>query len=176
MMHNEVMARAVTQLDNGLIAEAHTFSKKSRFSRPAARLLAAAACVTVIFCAVFAFFSSERIEVSVNGEAVSGRPLAVAYAQGGVSLNRSVPQELSVEIAIRTYKPISVNASDGFLAADTQNTDRKTLALTGDTTFVWTVENPDIGQEYFLSLGRKTGLMLSYDESLNNWTILKTRR
>ena len=171
-MNNEVMARAVTELDDGLIAGAHTFSKKRRFSRPAARLLAAAACVTVIFCAVFAFFSYERIEVSVNGETVSGQPIAVA----GSTLNRSVPQELSVEITIRTDKPISVEASDGFIGTNGSDTDRKTLALTGDTTLMWTVENPDIGQEYFLSLGRKTGLTLSYDESLNKWTILKTRR
>lgn len=171
-MNNEVMARAVTELDDGLIAGAHTFSKKRRFSRPAARLLAAAACITVVFCAVFAFFSSERIDVSVNGVEVSGRPLAVA----GASLNRSVPQELSVPMAVRTDKPISVEASDGFLATDTKNIHRKSLTLTGDTNLVWTVENPDIGQQYFLSLDRKTGLMLSYDESLNKWTILKTRR
>lgn len=171
-MNNEVMARAVTELDDGLIAGAHTFSKKSSFSRPAARLLAAAACVTVMLCAVLAFFSSERIDVSVNGEEVSGRPLAVA----GASLNRSVPQVLSVEIAIRTDKPISMKASDGFVGTDGSDAGGKTLALTGDSTFVWTVENPDIGQQYFLMLGRKTGLMLSYDESLNNWTILKTRR
>ena len=171
-MNNEVMARAVTELDDGLIAGAHTFSKKRRFSRPAARLLAAAACITVVFCAVFTFFSSERIDVSVNGEEVSGRPLAVA----GASLNRSVPQELSVPIAVRTDKPISVEASDGFLVTDTKNIHRKSLTLTGDTNLVWTVENPDIGQQYFLSLDRKTGLMLSYDESLNKWTILKTRR
>lgn len=171
-MNNEVMARAVTELDDGLIAGAHTFSKKSSFSRPATRLLAAAACVTVMLCAVLAFFSSERIDVSVNGEEVSGRPLAVA----GASLNRSVPQELSVELTIRTDQSISVEASDGFIGTDDSDIGRKTLALTGDSTFVWTVENPDIGQQYFLSLGRKTGLMLSYDESLNKWTILKTRR
>ena len=175
-MNNEFMARAVTELDDGLIAGAHTFSKKSSFSRPAARLLAAAVCITVVFCAVFAFFSSKRIEVSVNGETASGRPLVVAYAQGGSSLNRSVPQELSVPIAVRTDKPISVEVSDGFLVTDTKNIHRKSLTLTGDTNLVWTVENPDIGQQYFLMLGRKTGLMLSYDESLNKWTILKTRR
>lgn len=171
-MNNEVMARAITELDDGLIAGAHTFSKKSSFSRPAARLLATAACVTVMLCAVLAFFSFERIDVCVNGEEVSGRPLAVA----GASLNRSVPQELSVPIAVRTDKPISVEASDGFLVTDTKNIHRKSLTLTGDTNLIWTVENPDIDQQYFLMLGRKTGLMLSYDESLNNWTILKTRR
>ena len=176
MLNNESMARAVTQLDDGLIAQAHTFSPKSRFSRPVARFLSAAACITVVFCAVFAFFSYERIEVSVNGETVSGHPLAIASAQSVSVFNRSAPQALSVPIAVRTDKHISVNVSDGFLSTDTENTAGKTLALTGDTTFVWTVENPDIGQQYFLSLVRKTGLMLSYDESLNNWTILKTRR
>ena len=171
-MNNEVMARAVTELDDGLIAEAHTVSQKRKSRHFTVRLLAAAACVTVMLCAVLTFFSFERIEVSVNGEEVSGRPIAVA----GVSMNRSVPQELSVEIAIRTDKPISLKASDGFIGTDTQNAGGKTLALTGDTTFVWTMDNPDVGQEYFLSLDRKTGLMLSYDESLNKWTILKTRR
>lgn len=171
-MNNEVMARAVTELDDDLIAGAHTFSKKRSFSRTAARLLAAAACITVVLCAVIAFFSFERIEVSVNGEAVSGRPIAVA----GSTMTRSVPHQLSVEIAIRTDKPVSVEASDGYIGANGSDADRKTLALMGDATFVWTVENPDIGQQYFLSLDRKTGLMLSYDESLNKWTILKTRR
>lgn len=170
-MNNEVMARAVTELDDGLIAGAHTFSKRRSFGRLAARLLAAA-CITVVLCAVFSFFSFERIEVSVNGTAVSGRPIAVA----GSTMTRSVPLELSVEITIRTDKPISVEASDGFIGTNGSDTDRKTLALTGDTTLVWTVDNPDIGQQYFLSLDRKTGLMLSYDESLNKWTILKTRR
>lgn len=171
-MNNEVMARAVTELDDGLIAEAHTVSQKRKSRHFTVRLLAVAACVTVMLCAVLAFFSFERIEVSVNGEEVSGRPIVVA----GVSMNRSAPQELSVEISIRTDKPISLKASDGFIGTDTQNVGGKTLALTGDTTFVWTLENPDIGQAYFLSLDRKTGLMLSYDESLNKWTILKTRR
>ena len=175
-MNNEVMARAVTELDDALIAEAHTVSQKRKSRHFTVRLLAAAACVTVMLCAVLAFFSFERIEVSVNGEEVSGRPIAVAYVQGRSSLDRSAPQELSVEIAIRTDKPISLKASDGFIGTDTQNAGGKTLALTGDTTFVWTLENPDIGQEYFLTLDRKTGLMLSYDESLNKWTILKTRR
>ena len=60
-MNNEFMARAVTELDDGLIAGAHTFSKKSSFSRPAARLLAAAACITVVFCAVFASLLENRL-------------------------------------------------------------------------------------------------------------------
>lgn len=170
-MNNEIMARAVTELDDALIADAHTFSKKSRYNRPASRLLAAA-CITVVICAVFAFLFYERIEVSVNGETVSGRPLVVA----GSSLNRSVPQELSVDITIRTDKPVIVKASDGFIGTDDPGADRKTLEINEDTTLVWTLKNPDIGQRYFLSLDRETDLMLSYDESLNKWTIIKTRR
>ena len=83
----------------------------------------------------------------------------------------ALPITASAEISNET-----VTAFDGILRSEPDSEGGKTVSASGDFSVLWILENAEAGKEYRLSVDEKTDLILSFDESLNKWTIIKNTR
>lgn len=175
-MKNEAMARALKELDDELIEQANTRFERKRKSGPA-RIFAAAAGFVIIFAALFVFLSGGKVEVSVNGAVLSGVPVEALSPQTSSAVPaRSAFQSLSIPLDIKAKGKVTVTAFDGILRSEPDSEGGKTVSASGDFSVLWILENAEAGKEYRLSVDEKTDLILSFDESLNKWTIIKNTR
>ncbi len=168
-MNNEIMARAMSQIDYELIAEAYEVSAKGKKRGKIIRLLATAACIAVVAVSAFSIFSGEKIEVSVGGKAISNEPVALST----LTAKRSAQEDLCIELNMEADGKIQIEAIDGEISLESSNVGEKNIEAADSFSVFWTVKNPDKSREYTLILDDKTDLTLSFDESLNKWTIFK---
>lgn len=166
-MNRDALARAMTEIDDELIAQSFEFSKISKRNLQVKKLSAVAACFVVIVAALSAFLLGSGTKVSVYGTVVSGNPVAISTTQNA----RAMTQELSVPLEIKATGKVVLKAQSGELYTASSSFGEKEIEESGSFSVRWTVENAEVGQEYFLTVSDKTDLLLSFDESLNKWTI-----
>lgn len=169
-MKNEIMMRAIGEIDEDLVAgvSAAGTKKRRRALRP---MLASAACVVLLVGALLAYRAGSP------GMAVGGTPL------GGDPVAIDTPAMMSLDPSPRTAAAITVPLE--------LTGSRKEVALTifdaetGETVFdgasgsfdcplrlEWTVAHPTPGETYRLTVGR-TALSLAFDEELGVWCVAK---
>ncbi len=178
-MNNEVMAAAVTGIDDKLITEAQQISQKSKRLRPLYSICAVAACLVLVFTFIFAVGNQSKApELLMNGSKITGDPVAVdipitAYA-------RELGNELTIPLSLDIKEPTKIKISNGEMNVCSRgNTD--TLYYTGTqyTTDIpvnihWTIDGSDITKSYTLTLNEgEIVYSLSYDEADSFWSICK---
>lgn len=168
-MNNEIMARAMSQIDDELIAEAYEVSAKGKKQGRIIKLLATAACIALVAVSAFSIFSGEKFEVSVGGNTVSNEPVVIST----LTAKRSAQEDLCIELEVEADGKIKIEAVDGEISLESSNVGEKAIEATDSFSVFWTVKNPDKSRDYTVILDGKTDLTLSFDESLNKWTILK---
>lgn len=137
-MKNELLVRAIGELDEELLEEAHSpVSKKKHTIAIVSRWAAAAACFAVILVLAMAPFGKHNeISILVNGTALMADnsmeiPLAPAAQQ-----RQTAKQELSLHIATDGQE-VSVSAETGSMILDPDGGECETLVLSEDTEIVW---------------------------------------
>ena len=77
-MKHEMMLRAIGEIDDDLVAQAHKRRAKAHKGRALPRMLAAAACLALILTAAFtASRSAERVTLFIGGTALTGAPVPI---------------------------------------------------------------------------------------------------
>ncbi len=178
-MKSEVMAAAVTGIDDNLITEAQQISRKSNKLRPLYSICAVAACLVLVFTFIFAVGNQSKApELILNGSKITGEPVAVdipitAYA-------RELGNELTIPLSLDIKEPTKIKISKGKMnVCSRDNTD--TLYHTGTqyTTDIpvnidWTIDGSDITKSYTLTLNDgEVVYALSFDEGTSLWSICK---
>lgn len=177
-MNNEIMAKALSELDDDLVEEASEFSSRKTKKRGAVKgILAFAACLAVTAAFSFSFFFSEKVEVGFEGKPLSDFPVAVSDSGDEMPfILRINAYEIEIPLEIDGKGKTKLKALDGKLFLSDFDEGETEIELSGVFSVSWVVQYPDEEKEYTLKVGKNTVLTLSFDETLNKWTILKTTR
>lgn len=182
-MVNEVMARAITGIDDDLITDAYKSSKKKGNIRFLYTAVSVAACFILIITAVFLTFPKSPA-VYLDSEKVTSTPLAVSSPLSVASATPRATQDVTITLDVSLNKTETrISCSQGTFTLCGKNQD--TLFYKGtdfttdkdiskkDLSLCWTVESPEKSEVYTLTLdGKETQVLnLKFDENLNNWTI-----
>lgn len=175
-MHNEVLARAITEIDDALIATAHEKPAGIRMHKNQRwrAVFAVAACLALLFSGVRFHQWQTKLDILVDGNALFGQTVVLEVpAPASPDTRKTMPDSVTVPIAIAANSKVTIAATDGTIAVY----DAQTNALLGDGTLVtasgnltvaWTVTSPAEHTLYTLKINTCT-LVLSYME--NNWVI-----
>ena len=170
-MKHEAMARALTQLDDALIAEAASHAPRKRRYFP--HVLAAAACLALVLAAALTMTrSAPPAEIRIGGSALSSAPIPIEQpAPLALSPAGAQPLSISLTIESRAEAPVEVSVTDGVLdsPADSAPRSLSSRAVSGSEALTWTIEAPDTGEIYTLSLDGAPAVTLRYDAANGYW-------
>ncbi len=168
-MKNEVMARAITQIDDDLIEQAFA-AKKIPFRAP---LWAVAACLALVCSLGLGMLFMGSPTARIDGKSIP---------QQGMVLERPTPLtidarsigDITVEMEV---SPGAVWAKEGLLevyAAESGALLHSGRFYRGTQNMLlrWTVPNPDPAKSYALRLGSVKTLRLLFDLESNQWKII----
>lgn len=181
-MANEVMARAITGIDDKLITDAYSASHKKRNLKPLYSIGAMAACLVLILTTVFAL-SPKGTQIYLYSEKVTDTPCIVNEVSPVSSSTRIKTQELTIPFDIKLTGETKITCSEGTMKLCGVNQD--TLFYSGSSflaekeiakkelSLYWTIESPEKTETYTLTLeGTKTQILtLEYDEESYNWSV-----
>ncbi len=178
-MTSEVMAKAITEIDNHLISDAENIQKKRNIIRPVFSICAVAACLVLVFTFIFAFGNRySGPELFMNDGEITQTPVLVDVPM--TAMVREATPDLAVHLTLHTKENTKICVSGGEMhVVSAGNTD--TLYYTGTeyTTDIpvnihWNIDGSDINKAYTLTLnGGKIVYTLSYDETTSLWSICK---
>ena len=123
-MKHEAIARALTQLDDALIAEAA--SHAPRKGRYFPHVLAAAACLALVLAAALSMTRSTLpAEIRIGGSALSSAPIPIEQpAPLALSPADAQPLSISLTIESRAETPAEISVSGGVLDSPADSTPR----------------------------------------------------
>ena len=175
-MKHEVLTRAIGELDDELIADAYAYKPRKRYALP--RFLAAAACLVLVLAAALAMTRDTLpAEIKVEGAALSSIPISISQptamaldARG--SLERPAQSDAHHREQIGRCQAVTVTVSDGVLTQPLYSLQEEFTSYTvsGKVQLCWTIEEPDTGTVYTLSLDGAPAVTLRYDEANGYWT------
>ena len=168
-MKHEVLTRAIGELDDELIADAYAYKPRKRYALP--RFLAAAACLVLVLAAALAM---TRAEIKVEGAALSSIPIPISQpAAMALDARGSLSGPLSPMLTIesKSGEAVTVTVSDGVLTQPLYSLQEEFTSYTvsGKVQLCWTIEEPDTGMVYTLSLDGAPAVTLRYDEANGYW-------
>ena len=174
-MKHEMMLRAIGEIDDDLVAQAHRRRAKAHKRRALPRMLAAAACLALILTAAFtALRNAERDTLYIGGTALTGAPVPIdspaPLALDGRSTD-TPPLCVALSIESRFGDAPTVSVSEGVLDSPADSSPRalsSRSAASGEV-LTWTVEAPDENARYTLSLDGKAAAVLHYDGAKGCW-------
>ena len=172
-MKNETMARAITELDDGLIEDA--MQAAPRQISPWRRWCAAAACLVLVMAAGLAAPAVSRPAVSLHGTALTAAPAPVDETS---PLRIAAPdwaEPVEVELDLTLRRETALAASEGTLTLRQEGQEPVTAPEwrgSGKVSVLWSIGDARPDRQYTLTAGPVT-LVLEYSESLRGWTIRK---
>lgn len=182
-MVNEVMARAVTGIDDELITDAYNATGKKHNRKSLYTIVSVAACLVLVFTAVF-MSAPKSPSVYLDSEKISNSPVLVSLPLSASHITPRLSPELTLRLTVDLGKAETrIYTSDGefslcginqdtmFYEGSDYTTDKQTAKK--ELSLYWTVENPDTNKTYTLTLeGKETQILkLEFDENQQNWTI-----
>ena len=178
-MKNEVMARALTDIDDDLIADAH-FSARKPKRLSLFRFGAAAACLILLVGVLFYANMPGGSEITVAGTLLEDEPIAVGKVSPSafsVSPMQRSDDTLTVSLELIPDGKAKIQTEDGSFAvipagAGSSVYTGTDYTATESVTLKWAIPSPDTSRTYRLTVGGKQ-LLLYYEASANNWVIAK---
>ena len=170
---HEVLTRAIGELDDELIADAYAYKPRKRYALP--RFLAAAACLVLVLAAALAMTRDTLpAEIKVEGAALSSIPIPISQpAAMALDASGSLSGPLSPMLTIesKSGEAVTVTVSDGVLTQPLYSLQEEFTSYTvsGKVQLCWTIEEPDTGTVYTLSLDGAPAVTLRYDEANGYW-------
>ena len=172
-MKNEIMARALTQIEDALLEDAQKKTPKrgQNFLRG---LYAAAACLAVLFCSVLFLRLTAVPGITVNGTELGTEPIPVAAsAEPYVVRFFDGSERVTLQISVRRETEIRVSSGTFDVFCGTERIGSGTsFTGQGELSVRWVIPDADSRQCYEMTVGSTT-LLLTYDSSLNGWIICK---
>ena len=174
-MKNEIFMRAVGEIDDDLIADAHTVPKHTRF--PLRHFAALAACL-VLFFGVLAYVGLPGTDILFDGSPLSSVPTVVQSAAPAVHTAEPPTRDigvLTVPLQLNLRNSTRVTASDGsfeLLRDDALIYAGTDTFANGKLTLCWSVRAPDVTKTYRLTVGDTT-LSLYLDPASACWCMQK---
>ena len=176
-MRNEALAKAITGIDDELIAAANTTKFKNRKWRG---ILSVAACFVLVVCTVLFVQQKNGIEVFLYGNTISQNPVAIDSPDMASSQVRYSSQKIiTIPLEIKLDKKSSLEAGEGTIEVYCAKTNEllssgNACEAEGSVIVEWKVENLKTDETYFLKIDSDAVvLMLSYDTDIENWTLKK---
>ena len=172
-MKHEVLTRAIGELDDELIADAYAYKPRKRYALP--RFLAAAACLALVLAAALAMTRDALpAEIAIEGAALSSRAIPISQATPmALDARGSLSGPLSPMLTIesKSGEAVTVTVSDGVLTQPLYSLQEEFTSYTvsGKVQLCWTIEEPDTGTVYTLSLDGAPAVTLRYDEANGYW-------
>ena len=172
-MKHEVLARAMGELDDELIDSAYAYKPRKRYTLP--RVLAAAACLVLVLTAALTMtHDALPAKIEVEGAALSSGAIPISQAapmtlDARGSLSGPLSPLLTIES--KTGDGVTVTVSDGVLTQPLYSLQEAFTSYTvsGKVQLCWTIEEPDVGKVYTLSLDGAPAVTLRYDEANGYW-------
>lgn len=177
-MKNEIMMRAIGEIDEDLVAGAYAAGTKKR-RRALRPMLASAACALLLVGALLAYRAGSP-GMAVGGTPLGSDPVAID-TPAMMSLYDPAPRALAaITVPLELTggrKQVTLTAESGMLTvfdAETGETvfDGASGSFDCPLRLEWTVAHPTPGETYRLTVGR-TALSLAFDEELGIWCVAK---
>lgn len=146
-MKHEGMARAMSELDDDLIASACQYRAKPHKTYFFPRMLAAAACLVLIATAALVMHRTPETDIYIDGTALSADPVPIDQPMPMALDGRSTDVQtlcLSLSFESRTDAPLEVSVSEGILDSTADSSPRALSARTvsAGEILLWTVDPP----------------------------------
>jgi len=180
-MKHEVMAAAITDIDEKLIEDAETKRPAKRSFRSLYAICAVAACLIIVFTFVFIIQPSKTVtespKLSFNDTLVGDTPVNI---NAPASLKaRGIDQRVSLSLSLEISEDTCIKVSQGKMdICLSDNTDK--VIFSGDkyktdksVNINWYIDGSDINSVYTLTLDDSINYTLSYDASTSVWSICK---
>ncbi len=176
-MKNEIIMRAIGEIDEDLVAGASAAGTKKR-RRALRPMLASAACVVLLVGALLAYRAGSP-GMAIGGTPLGGDPVAID-TPAMMSLDPSPRTAAAITVPLEltgSRKQVALTAESGTLTifdAETGKTvfDGASGSFDCPLRLEWTIAHPTPGETYRLTVGR-TALSLAFDEELGFWCVAK---
>lgn len=176
-MKNEIMMRAIGEIDEDLVAGASAAGTKKR-RRALRPMLASAACIVLLVGALLTYRAGSS-GMTIGGTPLGGDPVAID-TPAMMSLDPSPRTAAAITVPLEltgSRKQVALTAESGTLTifdAETGETvfDGESGSFDCPLRLEWTVAHPTPGETYRLTVGR-TALSLAFDEELGVWCVAK---
>lgn len=177
-MINEVMAKAVTGIDDKLILDAEAKIRKKPSFRPIYGVCALAACLVLVFTFIFSAPKAPAVPELFMDNAVIGSSPVNLNSPATVQ-SRETNQLLYLNLSLKISEETEISVSHGTMnICSSGNTD--TLLYSGikyttdkPVSIHWYLDGTDINSVYTLTLNDSIIYTLSYDDSTSLWSICK---
>ena len=173
-MKHEGMARAMSELDDDLIASACQYRAKPHKTYLFPRMLAAAACLVLIATAALVMHRTPETDIYIDGTALSADPVPIDQPMPMALDGRSTDvQTLCLSLSFESFLVIRRPPSSTLFPYATLF--RSTLrALSARTVsageiLLWTIDPPDESAVYTLYLDGKAAAVLRCDSANGYW-------
>lgn len=173
-MKHEAMVRAMSALDDDLIAEALS-AAGPRKVRAFPRVLAAAACLALIVTAALTLTRrAPETDILIGGTVLTGAPVPIDQPAPMALAPVESAQPLSVSLTFDASAdaPLTAEVSGGVLDSPLDSAARglSSRTVSGGETLTWTIEAPDEDAVYTLCLDGAPAAVLRYDAASGYWT------
>lgn len=182
-MKNEVLVRAITEIDEELIVSAHrSASSKGKFIKYFGA--AAAACLLLI-CGVVFLFRNNGSKPGIAGSDIGivfGEPVISAQPVKIITYDLlPTPRNIiTVPISVVSESELAITAEDGEINVYSAETNEqiyvgRSCEINGGVKAEWVIEDPDTDKNYLLKVNNKEKMyLLRYDSTNDVWSITET--
>ena len=172
-MQNEVLAKAITGIDDELIVSAYMASGRPRAKKRGVWYgICVAACIVLICGAILLSNHGGGVNVFLYGDPVNGQTVFTDTRLKTVNV-------LSLPLEMVTNGDLTINAIDGNIEVYSLNSEEllcvgQFLKTRGSVNCQWTVYDPNTDCTYEIALNdSEVTLRLSYDKDIQNWILNK---
>lgn len=180
-MKNELLANAITEIDDALIVAARTDVRSAKRRLPPRRAMCAAAACFLLLCGIaFLLLRGSAPRIVVNGQTLGKAPIQIdALSPASSDLRLYGEGEFAILLELKSRETLSLRTDAGSIEvySETQQllSAGKECTQRGPFTVCWTIPSPDTEMTYTLHLDPGgTVLTLSYDRQQGHWILSKS--
>ena len=170
-MRNEVLVRAITEIDEELIVSAHRTERSDR--KPIMYFGTLAASLLLICGVIFCLYRNSK------PEAVFSEPIVSAQSVAAYDLRQTAQTLITVTFDIEYDGDLAIETVDGTVTVYSAETKEQiyvgqSCETNGSVTVEWTISSPDSSQIYQIKVNNKKTVALRYDQTIGQWTTAET--
>lgn len=182
-MKNEVLVRAITEIDEELIVSAHRSASSGRKSIKYLGALAAA-CLLLVCGGIF-LFHKNGVKTDITGSDIGivfGEPVASTqqFKIATYDLLQTPQSVITVPFEIVSEEKLTITAVDGTITVYSAETNEQiyigqSCEIDDDVKAEWVIEDPDTEETYLIKVNNKeTVFTLRYDQREEKWSVTET--
>ena len=178
-MKHEALVRALSEIDERFIEEAHGSAPAARGRMPFIRGLCAAAACLLLCCIVIMQMAGGTRVMLFGEELQTGKSVTLSERLPGTA--RLLPGEstVSIPLEVRPAGKVTLAAADGSLTVTDESTgetlyEGNSYELTRDALVVWQAELDDREKTFEMNIterNRSSTLLLRFDSAAGDWTL-----